>query len=1444
MFYIGQVNDDCLPDGNGCEIKMDKDGVERCYFEGSFKDGKRNGSGKEFAENCMNYEVCMWKDGIKDTALPSEAIPLYQRLTGTTQIPQDLSYRHYGKIDPSLSKSLTLFKGFVNSKGEKVIGQKYSEDNLNRLIYEGHFKDDKYHEKGRLLITYRYSFEGMFNCGQMISGVLCVDTIPIYEGEVNSRGEMNGKGKLFYLGNKRDEKRSVMVEGVFRNNKVQGFARVFYKSGQLKCCGFFVDGQIHGKGLVFGEDGSFVIGYDGETMGPKVEILKNSSDEEVINSLNSQNGIIECWKNGKLEGEVPIITNRGCYHVYFEKNKPTFIRNNVIDHQWMCSGNICTTTKNDSGFIDLGIVKVVMEGEVTVYLNNEKYADCVFKDGIQNGPCRIYRNNSVFYDGEAYNLIPQGNGKRMVNQSILMDGFFEKGVLKKGMVWIQTQTQVYQFTGELEPGISYEMNSVDKVTGRGKLLCVGSNVVYDGDIKENLCEGQGILKQIQNEQEFVVYEGFWKGNKYNGEGRLYHKNCVYEGQFEEGMFKGGRTLDYSIKKNGYDCEVTEIVTISTNERPMNFSLVYELNETKNQRLYVKFVTVKGDSESGLYYDSPWIRQSSSINARFFGSCNWYSCPPEQLDQVFSSQNLTTEERIKRLHLRKRVMYTEGRPSGTEEYYRDDGSVVYYDDNTKNGRIMLKDTVIYEGDLLKMKSGDIVANGSGEGICYEGSYKGQWKNGMRSGKGVLICKDGRIFEGEWKDDQLDGMVTIKYDGKQEKKKYRRGKDTGYKEYETDKEIYVLELNEREVEVLNVRSKRTHRIKYDGEVITMEKAIKELTGLSKKSWWDRAPYKKYDGYVLNWLKNGARKIEATKDMASMSLPYHVNTYIPHGMGKKYDKNGKLDYEGDFRYGLRDGIGKEMMNGICIYDGEWKYNEYDGEGRVRVNNANVYADCVYQGGVKTEQSALYQNGVLVFKGSFDREWRPTKGIFYIPIADMVLSLDTKKFKLSPQMNVDLNEGSVSYKGQVKLDTTDLLILFGPGRLTVGTTVFDGQFRNNRDIDSCKVYEKQTLVFEGSIRNYHYDLGIRYCPSGVTEEGFFKNDKLIDGYRWSKDGNPEAVNGARQYEAYNKKNHGKYRCPPLDQMSKSEYSMMAATNTMVDTPNLSAGVAGGESRPSRIPEGSAVFPNIHASPSNFLSQSLNELDMKRESHFSSNQRQQNMWSDRSAMNDEPVQVSGSVPLSASQGFNNKNGNGLNNDFSSYRARENRANSDPSQISGLTKLSASQVASPTIRGTRPPQLPNRNVANRVNGVQTQSSESMSRTFSQKTSYSSGTTTNHYQQGTVQNNFRVMDVQNNPLPPTESKPKGNEKPSGSALDQLSRSQQTKTETQVEDNYKGDDTYYVRDNAICMSGSQEPVENAFRENEYIYVLIEGIPDTYRKYTNRNGRYYYLETVIRK
>ena len=54
------------------------------------------------------------------------------------------------------------------------------------------------------------------------------------------------------------------------------------------------------------------------------------------------------------------------------------------------------------------------------------------------------------------------------------------------------------------------------------------------------------------------------------------------------------------------------------------------------------------------------------------------------------------------------------------------------------------------------------NGSGK-IEYDNGdvYKGHFKNGKRSGKGKLTCADGRVFEGEWANDDLrHGKLTYK------------------------------------------------------------------------------------------------------------------------------------------------------------------------------------------------------------------------------------------------------------------------------------------------------------------------------------------------------------------------------------------------------------------------------------------------------------------------------------------------------------------------------------------------------------------------------------------------------------------------------------------------------------------------------------------------------------
>ena len=170
---------------------------------------------------------------------------------------------------------------------------------------------------------------------------------------------------------------------------------------------------------------------------------------------------------------------------------------------WMYSGDVREATENETNVIDLGMMKIVMEGRVDVYANNVKYAECIFKSNVQDGPCRLFLQGSLFYDGEACDFLPQGNGKRFVDNIVLMDGWFDKGELKKGMVLVQGRK--FRFNGELTNGISYQVNLVDKVSGRGLWKMIGSSDVFEGDIVENVCEGDGVLKKRVNGTEAVSY---------------------------------------------------------------------------------------------------------------------------------------------------------------------------------------------------------------------------------------------------------------------------------------------------------------------------------------------------------------------------------------------------------------------------------------------------------------------------------------------------------------------------------------------------------------------------------------------------------------------------------------------------------------------------------------------------------------------------------------------------------------------------------------------------------------------------------------------------------------------------------------------------------------------------------------------------------------------------
>lgn len=42
-----------------------------------------------------------------------------------------------------------------------------------------------------------------------------------------------------------------------------------------------------------------------------------------------------------------------------------------------------------------------------------------------------------------------------------------------------------------------------------------------------------------------------------------------------------------------------------------------------------------------------------------------------------------------------------------------------------------------------------------------SYEGQWKNGVKHGRGALLLPNGDSFEGEWVDGEVSGPVHYKF-----------------------------------------------------------------------------------------------------------------------------------------------------------------------------------------------------------------------------------------------------------------------------------------------------------------------------------------------------------------------------------------------------------------------------------------------------------------------------------------------------------------------------------------------------------------------------------------------------------------------------------------------------------------------------------------------------------
>ena len=252
-----------------------------------------------------------------------------------------------------------------------------------------------------------------------------------------------------------------------------------------------------------------------------------------------------------------------------------------------------------------------------------------------------------------------------------------------------------------------------------------------------------------------------------------------------------------------------------------------------------------------------------------------------------------------------------------------------------------DKLIFEGEYLNGER-----NGKGKEYDFKGRiiFEGEYLNGKRNGKGKeYFIDDIIIFDGEYLDGERNGKGKeyyydgiINFEGK-----YLNGKEwMGIKYHEDGKIKYILDNN--------INGKRKE---YDGGLLS------------------------FKGEYLNGKRNGKGK-EYWGSVLIFEGEY-LNGY-KNGKGKKYYENSVLEFEGEYKNDKKwSGKGYDPMNNII-------YEVRNGKGLIKEyyyympKDAKLQFEGEYLYGEKNGKGNEYYKGALIFKGEYlnDKRWNG-KGI-----------------------------------------------------------------------------------------------------------------------------------------------------------------------------------------------------------------------------------------------------------------------------------------------------------------------------------------------------------------------------------------------------------------------------------------------------------------------------------
>lgn len=242
---------------------------------------------------------------------------------------------------------------------------------------------------------------------------------------------------------------------------------------------------------------------------------------------------------------------------------------------------------------------------------------------------------------------------------------------------------------------------------------------YHGEFANDQCNGQGEMRYADGS----CYKGLWMDNRRGGEGEFTSSDGThYKGGWSKDLINGYGCMEYSngdryngnwFKNTRYGQGVMKYSNGDVYEGVFEYDLC-----NKNGKMTYK---------DGSVYEGSWLNglrhgegKMIYANKSVFEGCWLYGM--RHFEGVLTYANQAS--------------------------YRGQ-----WDLDKQQGRGMYTDSSIgyhYEGEW---KNG--LKHGKGVENTAEGRYEGEWKDGMRHGKGTEISACGAIYEGQWKENKKHG-----------------------------------------------------------------------------------------------------------------------------------------------------------------------------------------------------------------------------------------------------------------------------------------------------------------------------------------------------------------------------------------------------------------------------------------------------------------------------------------------------------------------------------------------------------------------------------------------------------------------------------------------------------------------------------------------------------------